>query len=357
MPRPAGPGPSRVNFALLLAGLAAALVLSVTLAITFGAVSIPAPLAWEIILHRVAPAFFDRAGPTGAGQIVWEIRLPRVLLAALVGAGLSVVGATLQALVRNPLADPYVFGLTSGAAAGATASTLFGASILGIYSQSVAAFLGALVAFAFVFVLAQSSGVLAPTRLILAGVAVSFALSALTSFQVFEATRRGQEDAALLVLFWLLGGLGGAGWDQLLAPTIVVGAGTLYLVLQSRPLNALLVGEESAVGLGVDTRTVRRSLFALCALLTGVMVAVSGGIGFVGLMMPHIVRLLVGSDHRRVLPVAALLGATFLIWADVFARIAYAPQELPIGIVTALAGTPFFIWLLRARGPVGEEGP
>ncbi|MGH3998453.1 MAG: FecCD family ABC transporter permease, partial [Pseudonocardiaceae bacterium] len=269
---------------------------------------------------------------------------------------LAVVGTALQALVRNPLADPYVFGITSGASVGATAVLIFGVTIVGQQSVSAAAFLGAVVAFALVLVLARLGGGLSPARLILAGVAVAYTMSALTSFLVFMARTTSDQGIAQAVLFWLLGSLGGARWDQLGIPAVAVVCGTALLVLQARSLNALLVGDETAATLGVDPRRFRGQLFVLCALLTGVIVAVAGGIGFVGLMVPHTVRMLVGADHRRVLPVAMLLGATFLIWADVLARTVASPLELPIGIVTALFGTPFFVLIMRQRGKALRAG-
>ena len=333
---------------LVVAGLSFGLLATLTLAVMIGSVPIPPGRVWQIILHHILPGLFDGDWPISQDQIVWQIRLPRVLLGAFVGASLAVVGATLQAIVRNPLADPYVFGITSGASVGAVVVILFGITTFGVYSLSAAAFLGALMALVLVYGLAQRAGQLSPIRLILAGVAISYVLSAITSFIIFQSDTAAS-GALRAVLFWLLGGLGGARWSYLALPAACVGAGTFYLVLHARHLNALLFGDETAMSLGIDANRLRKRLFTLTALLTGVTVAVSGGIGFVGLMMPHIVRLLVGSDHRRVLPVSALLGAIFLIWVDVLARTLVAPEELPIGIITALTGGPFFVWLLRRR--------
>lgn len=338
------------TFGLALPAMTVALVLSVTAAVAIGPVPI-APLdVWGIVAHHTLPGVAASGDWTAAhDQIVWELRLPRVLLAATVGAGLAVVGTALQALVRNPLADPYVFGITSGASVGATAVLVLGVSVAGEYAQSVAAFLGAVVAFCLVLLLARLGGGVSPARLILSGVAVAYTMSALTSFLVFMASSSSDNGVAQAVLFWLLGSLGGARWTQLAIPAVVVAAGTALLVAQARSLNALLVGDETAATLGVDLRRLRPQLFVLSALLTGVIVAVAGGIGFVGLMVPHAVRMLVGSDHRRVLLLSLLLGAAFLVWADVLARTVAAPQELPIGIVTALFGTPFFVLIMRSR--------
>ena len=279
-----------------------------------------------------------------------------VPLGAAVGAGLAVVGTTLQALVRNPLADPYVFGITSGASVGATLVMIFKWSSFGGYGLSLAAFFGAMVAFGLVLLLSRMGGSVSPTRLILAGLAVAYVMSALTSLMVFMASTAGEAGVAELVLFWMLGGLGGARWSYVGLPTAMVVIGTALVSMRAESLNALLVGDESAATLGTDVGRLRQQLFTLSALLTGVIVAVSGGIGFVGLIVPHTVRMLVGSDHRRVLPVAMLVGAIFLIWADVLARTVVAPQELPIGIITALFGTPFFVLIMRARGRTSTGG-
>lgn len=339
---------------MLLALMAAALLVTMVLATAIGPVPIPMARVWRITLSRLIPGLGGHDWTTAQEQIVWQVRLPRVLLAVVVGAGLSVVGTTLQALVRNPLADPYVLGITSGASVGAVTVLLLGWSAFGIYSLSASAFLGALGAFALVFFMAQKGGHLAPMRLILAGVALSYVLSAVTSFLIFWSDTDGIK--ARSVLFWLLGGLGGARWAYLSLPAVAVTTGTVLLGLQARRLNALVMGEETATSLGISVDRFRRQLFVACSLLTAVMVAVAGGIGFVGLMMPHVCRLLVGADHRRVLPVAVLGGAIFMVWADVAARTLLAPEELPIGIITALVGGPFFLWLIRRRVPAASLG-
>jgi iron complex transport system permease protein len=306
-----------------------------------------------LALHNISPVLVTPDWQAFQANIIWEIRFPRVLLGGLVGAGLAVVGATMQALVRNPLADPYLLGVSSGASLGAVAVILLGISWFGIYSLSVAAFLGALCAFVLVYVLARQGGRLTTGRLVLAGVAVSYVLSAAMNVLIYNAPNGEQVKS---VVFWLLGSLGGARWAYLGLPALILVAGTLLLIVQSRTLNALSAGEETAATLGVNTTRFRQQSFALTSLITGTLVALSGGIGFVGLMLPHIVRLLVGADHRRLLPVAALSGAIFLIWVDVLARTLVAPEELPIGVITALLGAPFFIWLMRrTSGALGAN--
>lgn len=335
---------TRLGFGALLAGMAALLLLSITLGVMIGPVPLAPGLVWRVALHQLAPNLVRPDWATFQQAIVWEIRFPRVLLGGLVGAGLAVVGATMQALVRNPLADPYLLGVSSGASLGAVAVIVLGLSWFGAFSLSVAAFLGALLAFSLVYVLAGYGGQLTTTRLVLSGVAVAYIFGALTNFLIYSAPEGEQVHS---VIFWMLGGLGGARWESLGLPALALTLGIVLLTAQARALNALIVGEETATTLGLDTERFRRQMFALTALLTGTLVAVSGGIGFVGLMLPHMLRLLVGADHRRLLPVAALAGASFLIWVDVLARVLVAPQELPLGIITALLGAPFFIWLMR----------
>ena len=334
----------RSRLKLLFAGLVVLLALSVTFAVTIGPVYISPLTVWEIIFSHVFGLSQGSWG-TGEDNIVWLIRLPRVLLAGIVGAGLAVVGVAMQATVRNPLADPYILGTSSGASVGAVLVIVLGLNFFEPYSLSVTAFLGALASFAIVFLLAQTGGRVSPTRLILAGVATAYILTAITSFILFV----GDDRAIRSVLFWMLGTLAGAKWEFLTLPAAAVTVGVVVLVLQSRSMNALLAGEETATTLGVDTQRFRRQLLIISALLTGVMVAVSGAIGFVGLMMPHIIRLFVGSDHRKVLPASVLAGGIFMIWVDVAARIIVQPQELPISVITALIGAPFFLWLLRMR--------
>ncbi|MET8864856.1 iron ABC transporter permease [Nonomuraea sp. NPDC004580] len=344
---PARPDPARrritwaayaVLTGLLIAGLAASILL--------GTVDVPAGTVARIIIWHLTGHGDPATWTVSQDTVVWNLRLPRALLAALVGAGLAVSGTATQALVRNPLADPYVLGLTYGAAAGAVAVIITGFAPLGGVSTGVAAFLGALAAFAVVYVLARAGGTLAPLRLILSGMAVTYALSGVTSFLVLQADDPGTTQS---VLFWLFGSLAEASWAALGLPAAVLAATMIALLAQARPLNTLLLGDETAAGLGISAARLRRHLFLLIALLTGVMVALAGGIGFIGLIIPHAARLLVGSDHRRLLPVATLAGAAFLVLVDIAARTALHPQELPVGVVTSVIGAPLFLWLVQVR--------
>ncbi|HEV2678431.1 MAG TPA: iron ABC transporter permease [Aliidongia sp.] len=285
----------------------------------------------------------DPASATGAAAIVWELRLPRVLLGALVGGGLGLVGTSLQAATRNPLADPFLFGISSGAAFGAVLVMLHTGAALGPLTLSLAAFAGALLSMGVVAGIARRQGVLAPDRLILGGVGVSFVLMAATDLLIFAGDQRG----AASVLFWMLGGLGRARWALLGMPAIVLAAGFAYLFGRARAMNALLAGDETAITLGVDVERLRLGLFIVSALVTAIMVALSGSIGFVGLMIPHIFRRLVGPDHRALLPAATLGGAIFLVAVDAGARTVLAPEDLPVGILTAALGGSFFLWQMR----------
>jgi iron complex transport system permease protein len=299
-----------------------------------------AEVARSIAGHLGLPV---EAVPRLHDAIVWDLRLPRVLTAAAVGAGLALAGAVMQSLTRNPLADPYLLGLSSGASLGAVAVLVVGVSLL----LPVAAFAGALLALVATLALARSGSTLSPGRTVLAGLAVSQMAAAGTSFVIFWSSTG---DSYREILNWLLGSLAGATWASVAIAGIAVIAVGAVLLLSATRLDAFAFGDTSAAALGIDVDRTRWTLMTVVALLTGAMVAVSGAIGFVGLILPHAVSSLTGPAHRRLLPVAALSGAVFLIWADTLARTVFDPRELPVGIVTALIGVPVFAFLLRRRG-------
>ncbi|MER6138701.1 iron ABC transporter permease [Streptomyces sparsogenes] len=328
-------------------GLGLSLLLSLWCGVGLGA----AGVGWAEVLR------FLWAGLTGGTvhardaasyTIVWEIRLPRVLLAAVVGAGLAAVGVAVQAMVRNALADPFVLGISSGAAVGANAVILLGAFAgLGVWALSASAFVSALAAMALVYAAARSAHGLTPLRLILAGTALAYGFEAVTTVMVFGAARG---EAARSAMMWLLGSLGGATWEQVPLAAATVVSAWAWLWRRAEALNALAMGDETAAALGVRPSRLRRELFLVTAAATGSVVAVSGAIGFVGLMVPHVVRMLVGADHRRVLAVAPLAGAVLLVWADMLSRLLLAPAELPVGVITAVVGVPAFLLLMRRGG-------
>ncbi len=273
---------------------------------------------------------------------MWELRLPRVLAAALVGAGLAVAGAVMQTVVRNPLADPYLLGLSGGASLGAVAVLVLGVAVL----LPVAAFAGALAALVATLALAGSSAATSPARTVLAGLAVGQLAAAGTSFVIFwSATGDSYRD----ILAWLMGSLAGADWSAVAIAAVAVGVLGTGLLAAGRSLDALALGDTAAAALGIAVARVRWALLVAVALLTGALVAVSGSIGFVGLAVPHAVRLVVGTTHRRLLALTAVVGATFLVWADTAARALFEPRELPVGIVTALVGAPVLAALLWRR--------
>lgn len=321
------------------------LVLSISIAVSVGAVSIPVSTVWGIVLNKIAHGAVPVDWSPGRAAIVWDIRFPRALLACFVGAGLAIVGASLQAVTRNPLADPHLLGISAGGAFGAILALLHTGLFLGLLTVPIFAFLGALGATLLVLAVSQFSGATSADRLILAGVAVSFIVMSLANVLIFM----GDPRATHTVVFWMLGGLGLAQWSQLMYPLIILVICGTYLRLNAGNLNAMTIGDETAATLGIPVARFRLSIFVIGALITGVMVAFSGIIGFVGLMVPHIVRLMVGGDYNRVLPASALLGAIFLVWADIIARTVMAPDDMPIGIVTGLIGGIFFVWLLRHR--------
>ncbi|MEW1655130.1 MULTISPECIES: iron ABC transporter permease [unclassified Streptomyces] len=325
--------------------LALALVAALTAAVSLGATDLAPGHVWSVVLRRLGGA---PPRPGTDELIVWQLRVPRALLAAVVGAGLGLVGTATQALVRNPLADPYLLGISNGASLGAVAAIVLGAGAGGALGLglSAAAFAGALAAFALVWAMARRGGGFSPLRLVLAGVGIGQFLSGFTSYLVLQA---GDEQQTRGVLFWLMGSLSGATWGALWLPVLAVAAGLLVLQARARAMNALLMGDETAAGLGVDVTRLRRELFVVTSLLTGVLVAVSGAIAFVGLMVPHLCRLVVGGDHRRLLPLAALTGALLLVVVDVVCRTALDGQELPVGVVTAMIGAPALLFVLDRR--------
>ena len=332
------------RYSLMLSGLGVLLLVSCVVSLGFGPARVPVEVVWHILLNKLFGIGEVNWSP-GQAHIVWLIRVPRMLLGALVGAGLALIGAVLQAVTRNPLADPHLLGVTSGATLGAVIVVLHVGQIVGLLTLPIAAFIGALLSMLLVLVIASRQGRLDSDRLLLCGVAVSFVMMAIANTLLFL----GDHRASSAVLFWMLGGLGLARWELLAIPSASVLLGLVLLLGMARPLNALMAGEQTAVTLGLNARNVRLRVFLIASLMTGVLVAISGSIGFVGLMIPHIARRLVGAEHRRLLPVSALLGSVFLVWVDVAARTLIAPEDLPIGVATAAIGGLFFIGLMRKR--------
>lgn len=337
---------SRARTTLWTIALGVTLVISIVAVIGISPVVISPGTIVQIVAHNLGWIPADDAWTRSEEAIVWNVRAPRVLLGVAVGAGLALCGAALQAMVRNVLADPYILGISGGASTGAAAAILFGVGAgFGQYALPFSAFIGALAASLLVFFIARTGGRITSLRLLLSGVAVGYALSAATSFLIFASD---SAEGSRSVMFWLLGSLSLARWDAVLVIAIVAVAVTLAaLLLSGRRLDALAAGDETALTLGVSPDRTRIAMLVVVALCTGTLVSAAGAIGFVGLVIPHLARRLVGSVHGRMLPVAALLGSLFLIWADALARTVMQPRELPIGILTAIVGAPFLLILVR----------
>jgi len=327
------------------AALAASLPLLLLMGLGLGGVHIDAGSLWASLLQPGAASL--SVAEAAHRAIVFDLRLPRVLLAVLVGATLAIAGALLQTATRNDLADPFLFGLSSGAAAGAVAVISLTGERFGIWTLPLASFTGGLVAAAGVLLLARRSAGQGAERIVLAGLAMSFLFGALTHVLVFA----GDQRAAHSVLFWSLGGLGLARWDNLLLALVGFGALALFVALRHRALDALLAGDEVAHSLGVAPQRLRRQVLIITALATACCVALAGVIGFVGLMVPHLMRRSAGLLHATLVPACALLGAVLLLGSDLLARVLMAPQELPVGIVIASIGAAFVIGLLWRRSP------
>lgn len=336
----------RRYFIILCLALSIGLLLSLVASISLGSVSLDFDEVWKIIVNKLyCKELFKCTWRKSTENIVWNLRMPRTLLAMISGAGLALCGIMMQALTKNPLADPYILGISSGASTGAVIAIVFGNfKLFGIDNVSISAFIGALLTSLLVFVLARKNGTFSSTRLVLTGVSIAALFSSITSFIIFTAQNDSKVREAI---FWTTGSLGGAKWDKLLLPFIALLICYLFIVIFSRGLNSLLLGDSAAITLGVDTKFLKNTIMFLASIFTGILVSITGIIGFVGLIVPHIARNLVGSDHKRVSTISVLLGSILLTWADVLARIMARPEEIPIGVITSFLGAPFFLFLIR----------
>lgn len=330
-----------VNLILLII-----LLISIVLCISIGPVNIKFTDVWRVIFYKIFSFGQIDHISVNTQNIIWHLRAPRVFLGIMAGASLALSGVAMQAFTRNPLADPYILGISSGASFGAViamATNLF--FVFGQYKVQTGAFLGALISMIMVYSLSYSGKTVTPIRLVLVGIAVSAMFSAFTSFTVYNAP----DDAKIReATFWMLGGVAGVKWGQILPLALVIVPSVIIMYYFSKPLNAMMMGDNTAITLGIDIMSVRKSLIVITALLTGVTVSVSGSIGFVGLVIPHIVRLISGADHQKVIPLAALTGSIYLVWMDVAARMLDMPKEIPLGILTSMFGAPLFLWMIRA---------
>lgn len=326
---------------LLLAGV-------MGVSVSLGAVTISLAKSWSILGHHLLGLSGVGKWTASESSIILDLRLPRILSGALVGSALAMAGAVLQALLRNPLADPFVLGISSGAAVGAVLAILFGlgATFLGAYAIPGSAFGGALFTLFLVYFIARTEGRAPTNTMLLAGVIVSSFFSAVIMFLISATS----DEQIYNVTFWLMGNLEYMASQPLWIVFffLIVGGGILLSL--ARDFNLLSLGEETASELGVDVERVKKTAFIFASLITGAVVSVSGLIGFVGLIVPHVVRMVWGPDHRFLLPASALVGAMLMVVADTLARTVMAPTEIPVGVVTAMGGAPFFVYLLRKKG-------
>lgn len=338
---------------ILIAGLFVIMIISLAISVSIGQVKVPIGQTFRILLYKLGGWQFGPLDDLTTGSIkdiIWQIRFPRALMSMLVGAGLTMCGVVMQASVQNPLADPYILGISSGGSLGATFAILIGFRIPGFFGQAgvaLWAFAGAFGASLFVLMLAGIGGKMTSAKLVLAGMVINALCNAFSNFIVYFADNA---EGIKTVTFWTMGSLAAATWDKVPLAAICIILAVLFFLTQMRVLNTMLLGDESAVTLGIHLNRYRRIYMLISSLITGVMVAACGMIGFVGLIIPHIVRGVTGSDHKRLMPAALLTGAVFMIWADIIARTVIPKSELPIGIITAMIGAPMFMYMLMKKG-------
>jgi iron complex transport system permease protein len=325
------------RWTLILVLLVLALFISIIITISIGMVNIP--------FNEVIRVLLGGEGTGNNRTIIIDIRLPRIMMAGLVGAALALSGAAMQGLFKNPMASPYILGLSSGGAFGASLAIVLGVSFAtGAFAVPAMAFVFCFLTLFLVYAISKVNGRTPVETLLLSGIAVGAFFSALVSFMKYLSG-----DQLASIVFWMMGGLWGADWTKVLVIIPFIVAGSVMVFIISRDLNTMMIGEEHAVNLGVDTQKVTIVVLVASSLMTAAAVSVSGIIGFVGLIVPHIMRIFVGPDHRILLPTTLMVGAIFMIYMDTLARTIMAPEELPVGIITAIMGAPFFIYLLRRR--------
>ncbi len=334
-----------ITLCCILLGLLCA---SVIVAVALGSSHIRFMDVTHVIQYKLLRG--DELSMYGDGAIhdvIWLIRAPRVILAVIVGGGLAVCGLVMQAIVKNPLADPYILGVSSGASLGATLAIMLGIGVyFGVYSVGIMAFFGAMGASVLVLVIAHAKSKPTSMKLVLSGMAVSSIFSSFSSFIVFIAN---DKEGIQTITFWLMGSLAGANWQTLIIVACVVLLGSLFFFFGYRTLDLMLLGDEVAITLGKNLNGARILFMMVSAVMIGFIVFVSGMIGFVGLIIPHVTRMLVGTGHKANIPLAFLCGSLFMVWADVASRIIIPYTELPIGILISMIGAPFFVYMLIAK--------
>ncbi|MEG2290290.1 MAG: iron ABC transporter permease [Clostridium sp.] len=325
------------------------LLATIITAIAIGSTYIKPGEVYKVLLSKLTNgAVYSDSFSVMTQNIIWEIRFPRVLLGAICGAGLALCGVLMQCVTKNPIAEPYILGISSGASCGAVAVIVLGGmSSIGINSITTGAFVGSLISGILVFAIGTQMGkTTSTTRLVLSGMAISTIFSSLTNLLIYSAENSNQAKSAL---FWTVGSLGGAKWEVLLFPFIMLVIVMIVAVIMSKSLDVLLLGDDSAIILGINVKLIKFIILILATLLTSALVAITGAIGFIGLVVPHICRTIAGSDHKKLIALSSLIGAIFLIASDILARGLFPPIEIPIGIITSLVGGPFFLYLISKK--------
>jgi iron complex transport system permease protein len=341
----------RINTKALLSVLIIVSIISLILCIGIGPVYVGPLKIAKILLGKIPELgkFIARSWTPTEEDIIFTVRLPRVLLGFSVGCALAFSGKAMQVLVRNELADPYILGVSYGAAAFSTIGVLLGTfSFLGVYALAANGCLGAIVSLTFVFIYALNKGKVNIDQLLMGGIAIALFMKAVVKILVMTNVQAFMHNNTA---FWTSGGLAGTRWPYLTWPLLIIAICFFIMLINYRALNALLFGEDTAQTLGINVKKMQRLLIILTSIMIGMTVSVSGGIGFVGLVAPHVARMLVGGNHKRVFPISSFMGGIFVLWADVGARMLFAPEELSVGIITAIVGGPCFIYLLKRKVP------
>lgn len=324
------------------------LMLSIGLGVAFGSSYIEVKTVYKFIINQITKKeIFAPDWRRTVEVIIWEIRVPRILLSAICGGGLALCGVLMQCITKNPIADPYILGVSSGASAGAVLVIIFGGVSVSIIGITGGAFIGAILCGTFVFIVGTEYGRnISTVRLILTGLATSTIFSSITNLLIYSARNSNQARSAI---FWSMGSMGRAKWEELFIPLIPLIIVLIISIFLSKSLDILLLGDNTAKMLGINLPVVKSIIIISSTLLVAILVAITGAIGFIGLVVPHICRSFVGSSHKRLIAVSVLVGAIFLIWCDVVSRCLVPPKEIPVGIITSIIGGPFFIFLIGKK--------
>lgn len=333
-----------MRFPILIVSLFIILIFTIGVSVSIGTMKIPILETYTVLIEKIF--HLETSSNSTSSGIIWQIRLPRVMMGLVIGAGLALCGVVMQAIVQNPLADPFLLGISSGGYLGATIFIILGGTSIGIISGmglTIMAFLGSLAASIAVLFLASYKSKMTTTKLILSGTIINAACSAAANFIIAVS---GTDSTISRITYWTMGSLSSAKWESLIIPSCAVLIITIFFLTQYRTLNAMLQGDETAITLGININFYRKLYIVVVALLTGILVSTCGIIGFVGLIIPHIARALIGANHQRLIIVSVLTGAIFLMGVDTIARTIIENVELPIGIFTALVGAPFFAYIM-----------